>query len=320
MSIHKGVPKAIMKYTLTFILLIFLFGCEQQTSPTKDNHHEKTPSHKVVYLDKYYSDFLTAIKTDFSNRNNIYSEQIKDAIINDHFSKSEYSDLVIESFSYPISDTSGLTKYISDLNANRNQVEKIISSAFINCNKHLKNENVIFYIVPSTSDIKEMIGKMGGVTGQTAGSKQVLLTIDFNISSWKEILEYSVAHEFHHTYLTNTHRSLLFKFTLLRYLIFEGMADSFAHLLYPEVKAPWTSALNEKEKIELWKRIKPDLQSDNPTLLSEVMFGSKDYPIWGGYTLGYDLIQAASKNHPDFFTTNWSISDDEKILELSGYN
>lgn len=309
-----------MKYGLTFILFIFLFGCGQQTSQTTELDKEKTPSHKVIYLDKYYSDFLKAIQADFSNRDKIYSEKIKDALINDHFSKSEYSDLVIESFSYPISDTSGLTKFISDLNANRAQIEKIISSAFVLCNKHLKNDNVIFYIVPSTSDMKDVIAKMGGVTGLTADSKQVLLTIDFNISSWKEVLEYSVAHEFHHTYLTHTDRTVFFKFTLLRYLIFEGMADSFAHLLYPEVKAPWTSSLNEKEKVELWNKIKPELQNDNPTLLSEVMFGSKNYPIWGGYTLGYDIIQAASKNRPDFFTTNWTISDDEKILELSGYN
>jgi uncharacterized protein YjaZ len=309
-----------MKYVLTFIISIFLFGCGQQSSQTSDSDKANIPVCKIIYLDNYYSNFLKAIKVDKSNRDNIYTEKIKDAIFNDHFSKSEYSELVLETISYPISDTSGLTKSISDLNANRAQVEKIISSAFTLCNKHLKNDNVIFYIAPSTSDMKDVIGKMGGVTGLTAGSKQVLLTIDFNVSSWKEVLEYSVAHEFHHTYLTNTNRNVLFKFTLLRYLIFEGMADSFAHLLYPEVKAPWTSSLTEKEKIELWAKIKPDLQNDNPTLLGEVMFGSKNYPIWGGYTLGYDIIQSASKNRPDFFKTNWTLSDDEKILELSGYN
>ena len=308
-----------MKYGLTGIISLFFLGCGQQPSQTTDSNKEKTPFCKVIYLDHYYTDFLKAVSADNSNRDKLYTEKIKEPLIKDHFSKSEYSDLVLESFSYPIADTSGLTKFISDLNANRTQIEEIISSAFADCNKHLKNDSVVFYIVPSTSDLKEVISKMGGVTGQTAGSKQVLLTIDFNLNSWKELLTYTVAHEFNHTYWTNTYKNLYFKFTLLRYMIFEGMADSFAHLMYPDVKAPWTSALSDNEKAALWNRIKPDLQSDDPTLLSSVMFGSKDYPIWGGYTLGYDLIQKASKNRPDFFKTKWTISDDEKILELSGY-
>ena len=106
------------------------------------------------------------------------------------------------------------------------------------------------------------------------------------------MLEYSVAHEFNHAYWTNENLTDTYKFTLLRYLVFEGKADSFAHLLYPKVKAPWAFALDNKGKTDLWNKIKPDLQSDNHTLLGEVIFGSKNYPGWGGYTLGYNNKQA----------------------------
>ncbi|MGE0567030.1 MAG: DUF2268 domain-containing putative Zn-dependent protease [Bacteroidia bacterium] len=309
-----------MKYGLTFIIFVFLFGCRQQTSQIKDVDKEKIPFHKVIYLDKYYSDYLNAIKSDFSNRDKIYSEKIKDVLIKDHFSNSAYSDFVLESFSYPIADTSDLAKFISDLNANRVQVETIITSVFASCNKQLKNDSVTFYLVPSTSDIKDIINKMGGVTGQTAGNKQILITIDFNVNSWNKVLEYVIAHEYNHAYWTNVNLTDTYKWTLLRYLVFEGKADSFAHLLYPNVKAPWTSSLSDKEKADLWNKIKPDLQSVNGPLLGEVMFGSKNYPIWGGYNLGYDIVQKAFKNHPDILKTNWTDLDADKLLELSNYN
>lgn len=309
-----------MKYGLTFIIFIFLFGCGHQTSQTTGSNKEEAPFHKVIFLDKYYTDFLAAVKSDFSNRDKIYNEKVKDALIKDYFSNAEYPDFVIENFSHPIADTSGLTIFIADLKAHKSEIEEIISSAFHLCNKHLKNNNITFYIIPLSSDDREIINKMGGVTGLTIGSKQIFLTIDFTVKSWKEVLEYAVAHEFNHSYHFSISSDTILRFTLLRNLISEGMADSFAHLLYPKVRVPWTSALSDKEKAELWSKIKPDLQNDDPALLNSVMFGSKDYPIWGGYTLGYDIIQTASKNRPDFFKTKRTISDDEKILKLSGYN
>ncbi len=309
-----------MKQGLIFILFIFLFGCGQQTSQTKDFAKEKTPFHRVIYLDKYYSEFLSAIKTDFSHRDKIYSEKIKDALIKDYFSKSVYSDLVIENFSYPIADTLGLTKFIADLNANRTEIETIISSAFILCNKHLQNDSVTFYIAPTTADLKEITDKMGGVSGLTTGGKQIILTIDFNISAWQEALSQTVAHEFNHAYWTNENLTPAYKLTLLEYLVFEGKADAFAHLLYPKIKASWTCSLSDKEKENLWNKIKPNLQSDEPTLLGAVMFGSKDYPVWGGYTLGYDIIQRAFKNHPEIINTNWTNLSADEFLKLSNYN
>lgn len=312
--------KKTMKYGFAFVIIIFLFSCGQQQS-SQDTYPDKgsVPFHRIIYLDQYYTDFLAAIRSDYANRDKVYSEKIKEALMKDHFNGSEYADLVLANFAYPIRDTSGLTKFISDLNAYRSQVETVISSAFLECNKHLKNDSVTFYIVPSNSDLKEIINLMGGVTGQTAGSKQVLLTIDFNASSWKEALEYTVAHEFNHTYWTNTNFNDAYKWNMLRYLIFEGKADSFAHLLYPKAKAPWTSALADKERTDLWDKIKPDLQNEDPALLTEVMFGSKNYPLWGGYTLGYGIMQTAFVNHPELLKTNWTNSEAEKLLEMSSY-
>ena len=106
---------------------------------------------------------------------------------------------------------------------------------------------------------------------------------------------------------------------MLRYLVLEGKADSFAHMLYPDVKLPWTSALTENEKAELWNKIKPLLNSEDPNLLSEVMFGSEKYPMWGGYTIGYDIVQTAFKDKPVLSAKDRTDMAVEKILEMSAY-
>jgi uncharacterized protein YjaZ len=309
-----------MKQGLTFMILLLLSGCGQKSSPTSGSDNQNNPFHKVVYLDEYYTDFLKAVQVEGSDRYKIYSEKIKNGVIKDCFSESEYYPRVLETFSYPIIDTSGLTKFIADLNANRTEIEKIISAAFTLCNKQIKNDSVTFYMIPLSPDIKEIVREMGGATAQTAGSKQIILTIDFDVNSWKEMLAYTVAHEFNHSYWTNFNFSNNYKWSLLRRIIFEGKADFFAHSLYPNVKAPWTSSLSNDEKTALWKNILPNLQSYDPAFISRVMFGSEEYPVRGGYALGYDIMQSAFKNNPELLKTNWTNVDEDKLLEMSNYN
>jgi uncharacterized protein YjaZ len=227
--------------------------------------------------------------------------------------------IVRANLSYSVPDTTELTKAIHTLKDNRTQIENIISAAFNKCNIYLKNDSLTFYIIPTSLNIKEIVIKMGGVTGLTAGSKQILITINPEVNTWKETLEYTVAHEFNHAYWTNINFNNSSKQTLIEYLVFEGKADSFAHILYSKVKAPWTYALSQKEKVELWNKIRPNLNSENDFFLGEVMFGSKNYPIWGGYTLGFDILQTAFKSHPELTKTNWTNLDANKILEMSNY-
>jgi uncharacterized protein YjaZ len=308
-----------MRYQLALLIILFLPGCRQQSKKTADADKSGAPRYKIIYLEDYYSSYLKAAKDYYFDRDKIYQEKIAEPILKNYFSKSEYADLVKENMSDPIQDTNGLTKAISELKENKVQIEDIISVVLMKCSRHLKNDSLTFYILPAIKATKEIINKMGGVFGLTAGSKQILLTIDPEIHTWKEVLEYTVAHEFNHAYWTKNNFNNFFKWTLLKYLIFEGKADLFAHLLYPEVKAPWTIALSEKEKIELWNKIKPGLKSENTFLIGEVMFGSKNYPFWGGYTLGFDILRTALKNHPELAETDWTNVDADEIVKMSNY-
>jgi len=72
-----------MKYSLPLIISFQFFGCGQHAQVTANN--KQGPFHEVIYLDKYYTRFLEAIRTDSSNRDSIYSDQIKDKIVSEHF-------------------------------------------------------------------------------------------------------------------------------------------------------------------------------------------------------------------------------------------
>ena len=307
-----------MKYFISLIILVFFSECGSQDSETT-NDLEKKPSHTVVYLDNYYSDFLKSIKNDTINCQVMYLDKVQKAIMADHFSNSEYPDLALEPFSPTICNTSVLSKAISDLVNHKMEIESIVSAVFSNCSKYLQNNRIVFYIFPITADSKEEILKMGGVSGLTIDRKQILLTIDFDAESWKEVLKYAIAHEYHHAYCMETGINDPEEWNLLTNLVLEGKADSFAHILYPNTRVPWVSSIDSTEKLKLWKRIKPLLNSDDPNLINEIMFGSSNYPTWGGYALGYDLVQSSFKQHPYILKTNWANLNAKKILDLSGY-
>lgn len=292
---------------LTMVILISLGNVFGQKS-----------TNKIIFLTDYYAAYADTAIHDIPDKEHLYKEKIQTAIMNNYFLKSEYADIVNDFLSAPIENTSELKKGIERIHLHKKSIKVKITSALKKSNTYLKNDSLTLYILPANPANKAIMRSMSGIMGLTAGSKQILLTIDPEIMGWEEMLEYAVAHEYNHAYWTHIHFGKSTTWTLLDYLIFEGRGDSFAHLLYPKVKAPWTFALNEKDKDDLWKRIKPKLQSEDIPFQMEVMFGSRKYPFSGGYTIGYDIVQIALKN-THLTPKNWTNLSSEKLLEMSGY-
>ncbi|MFT7072852.1 DUF2268 domain-containing protein [Patiriisocius sp. Uisw_017] len=305
MELLKNKPKIIKLLTLVFLISLGNVFCQNSNN-------------KIIFLNDYYSAYANPIENDITNQDNRYKEKIQNAIINKYFLKSEYSDIVNDFLSSPIQNTTELKKAIERVNDNKKTIERKITSALKKSAKYLKNDSLTIYILPTNPDNKVIMEGMMGIMGLTAGSKQILLTIEPEILGWEEMVEYAVAHEYNHTYWTNKNFGKSSKWTLLDYLIFEGRGDSFAHLLYPKVMAPWTSALNQKDKDALWNRIKPKLQSEDIPFQMEVMFGSSNYPFSGGYTIGYDIVQQALKN-TRLSAERWANLSSDKLLKMSGY-
>lgn len=301
-----------MKKNIKIILLTLVLFTTLPKSYGQSN------TNKIVFLTDLYTGFLNNVKANEKKRDSIYEATIQTAIFNTHFQKSEYAYIVKDFFAKSIKNTTELKKCVDRISLNEKLITTKVLGALKKSKEQLNNDSLTIYIIPADPASRQTIEQMTGIMGLTAGSKQIILTIEPDVKGWENMLEYAVAHEFNHAYWTHMQFAKSTKWTLLDYLVFEGRGDSFAHLLYPKVKAPWTSALNENEKTDLWNKIKPKLQNEDMAFQLEVMFGSKDYPVWGGYTLGYSIVQFALKNAklPADKLTNLS---SEKILELSKY-
>jgi uncharacterized protein YjaZ len=309
-----------MKKPLLCLATLVLFGCSQHSSEQKkENDGVNDPHYKIVFLDSYYTNYVAEVKKDYPNKRNIYIEKVVEPLIAKYFSKCEYLELFKEGFSYFTPDTVGILHAASEVKANKKEIEELINKSITKCATYLKNDSITFFVEPPAITDSQILQQMGGVTGLTIGRKQILITIDTKVKDWKQVLQESVAHEFHHAYWTNKYYDSTYKWNMLNYLVFEGKADSFTRLLYPDAKMPWTTALGEKEKAELWTKIKPRLSARNPLFMTEVMFGSNNYPAWGGYTLGYSIVQSALKKNPKLQLEEWTKLDSEKILEMSDW-
>jgi uncharacterized protein YjaZ len=276
-------------------------------------------SDKIIFLTDLYTTFINKVEADNKNVDKIYQENIHALICNNYFKKSEYADIVSGFLMVPVKDMTGLRNSVERIVSNKEIIDTKIKEALKMCKQTLPNDSLTIYVIPANSDYKQILMAMSGIMGLTAGSKQIILTIEPGIPGWENMLEYAVAHEYNHAYWTKMNFGQSAHWTLLDYLVFEGRGDYFAHLLYPAIKAPWTMALSEKMKPDLWNKVKPRLQDEDFNFQREVMFGSANYPNWGGYSLGYDIVVTALTNDKKLKMEEWINLDPEKILMLSNY-
>lgn len=279
----------------------------------------QTTADKIIFLTDYYTTFIDKVRADNKNLDSIYKENIQNSIYDKYFQKSEYAFIVKDFFEPTIKNTSELKKSIDKITLNRETIKNKIIDALKKSRQNIDIDSLTIYIIPINPESRQVIEAMSGIMGLTAGSKQIILAIEPDILGWENMLEYAVAHEFNHAYWTGMNFGKSSKWTLLDYLVFEGRGDYFAHSLYPNVVAPWAMALTEDQKLELWNKIKPNLQSEDISYQMEVMFGSRNYPVWGGYSIGYDLVLTALTNNKKLKVSNWTNLGSDKILEESKY-
>ncbi len=108
---------------------------------------------------------------------------------------------------------------------------------------------------------------------------------------------------------------------LTDYLVFEGRADAFAHLVYPQQLAPWTRALTPQQEQAAWAVIQRNLNSASPDAMLALMFGGADnVPRWSGYTIGFNIVQAFLKTHSGAEVEQWTAIEAGELLNQSRYS
>jgi uncharacterized protein YjaZ len=161
--------------------------------------------------------------------------------------------------------------------------------------------------------------EMVGVYGFTTNAGKILLFIEPLQDGWKGWVPYVVAHEYHHGVWADRHYDGSRRYTLIDYLVFEGRADSFARLLYPDKVAPHTEALTPKQEAEQWQAMQQELDSTSLQTLRRYMFGLGEVPLWSGYTIGFHIVQSYLANHYTASVREWTALEASELLKGSGY-
>ena len=272
----------------------------------------------VIFLTDYYKSYLEAAKSS-KNENEVYSSIVQMPIYEKYFSKTEYASFVLEDLKSEQIDNTQLMKKIEGIASNKDEIETIISSSVKKSYSSIPIAKLKVYILPPKGELNFMSESMSGIYGLTAGNDAILISIDTSQNGWKKMLPYAIAHEYYHAYWTKENYHKLTGWNLLDFLCFEGRADYFAKQLYPDVKTPWTEALSKKEEDALWKTISPDLYNQDFDFMLNVMFGSEEYPKWGGYSLGYTITNKALQEGNKLTINEWTNLHPTGLLSLSGF-
>lgn len=245
----------------------------------------------------------------------------RDHVVNPYWDScaqgARYESLVTSAIDTPIEDLAELSKAVETIDTSG--VEALIADALEDASSLLPGGPTTVCVFAADPKETFILEAMNGVTGFSPGAGRIWLQI-YPGGGWLDEVAAAVAHEYHHSVsfemdAQNPSRPI----DLLDSILLEGRADSFAALLYPEKSYPWTEALSPEQEHDLWNIMQSQLRSTDEEIHNEFLFGSPDLPHWGGYTIGFHIVQAYLRGHPNVSVTDWTGMGAHELLEQSGY-
>ncbi len=129
---------------------------------------------------------------------------------------------------------------------------------------------------------------------------------------WQRCLPALVAHEIHHAVRSARGAGSP---TLADALATEGLAEAFAHQLFPDLRDSCAPSLPSAQEREVWQEMQPLLGSANPNLYER-------YFTRGivGYTIGYNIVQSYLALNPDETSASLVGISGRELIQASGYD
>lgn len=198
---------------------------------------------------------------------------------------------------------------------NRIYNEKIIKtisrSTIKQCKQVFALKNVYLFIFPCFSVFVRK--KMNGVMGESPYKNTILIFINPTVKGWKEALKGTITHEYAHAVTYHFHTWQ----TLRDSLFFEGLAENFVEMVQGKTN-PWAKQISYTESKKFFQKLKKYLNSRKSKIYREIFFGSKKYPLWLGYSLGYYLVKDYTQNNKKSWKEIVKTSP-QKVIDKSGF-
>lgn len=296
--------------TIVYILVFFLFGGCSKTTVDFERTSLIFGRQKIEVLTAHelFENFITA-KGD-------YSKDVFTPIKNEFIENAEYP-FILESIEGAINPDQKLKAFHEKLKAL--DFKQLIAPELQKIVGELPGPDTkILFIPANPAYVDFFMQNQIAVTAITVGAGKIIVSINPESDFWEDQLPYVLAHEYHHSVWTA--RNFTTKdFTPLEYLIFEGRADSFAKMLYPDINNPWTHMIDARTEKKVWNIIKPELFKRETEMNDLMMVGNEEIPYCSGYTIGFNIVQKFKKNNPDISDRIIIDLDPAHILELSLY-
>ncbi|MFT4416042.1 DUF2268 domain-containing protein [Fredinandcohnia humi] len=214
-----------------------------------------------------------------------------------------------------------LEEFVYSLINNQDKINQKIEQALIKSSNSLSGENKTVYLFPPNPDNMFGIDQLGGVAGLTISKDIILIQIDPISYNDNKILEYTVAHEYHHSIYMESGEVGTYN-TLLDSMILEGKADTFAKSLYPNINIPWIEPLSAQKEKEVWDDLEKNLMSIDQAIIDDYHNGNsiKGIPTWSKNKIGYQIMNSFLENNPTTSIHDWTKLSGEEILLNSKYS
>jgi uncharacterized protein YjaZ len=311
---------------LVIFVSVLLASCSNDKVQDKEEEN-KLPSQKEVsfsYEGKnfkiipFYEEVLEY--TDYVKKNpsesnpGAYKEKVLEPL-------KEKSTLNLH-LEYPFKASTEVEKFEKNtiqLLQKQEQINELIKEALIKSSEHLPGGDKNVYIMPVRPEDNLVINNMEGVSGVTYNEKDIFIQIDPAFS--EDTLKYVVAHEYHHAINILANGEMVI-YTILDRILFEGKADSFAHIIYPEISAPWTEPLPEETAVIVLEELRKNADSTSIKIYMDFFNGNsaKGIPLWSNYKIGYEITQSYIENNPDTTISKWTRLPSKDLLQNCEYN
>ncbi|WP_416728575.1 DUF2268 domain-containing protein [Fictibacillus sp. JL2B1089] len=321
-----------MEKAYQFILLLFvsllLVSCSTKTVKSdKDSlpdqisydFSQDNQTFQIIPLYEEVLDYTNFIKKSPSmNNKQEYNKKV--VIPFQNKASKENVDIQSDYFNYfsPTNNTKKLAEDTMKLLQQQKQINAIIKDALIKSSEQLPGTDKTIFIMPNNPESNLAIQEMKGVTGWALSQNVILLQI--SPSYTEESLKYLIAHEYQHTIFLESASDL--NVTLIEKFIFEGKADNFASIIYPDHTTPWTKPLSEVDLNHVMGQLHVNKDSLDPSLYNEFFDGNagKNIPKWSNYKVGFQMTKSYLENHPHLSIEEWTKLDAEQIVQGSKYH
>lgn len=189
------------------------------------------------------------------------------------------------------------------------EIFQTINEVFLVLSKYLQGEVIQLFILPTHS--RFVLEKMSGTGGFCTNHNSIIITLNPK-KGIKEALTQSIIHEFTHAVSPFYDME---KMSLGEGFIFDGLAEHFLEQTYSKYKPFLTASLSKEEALKEFSNLRAHLESKDVEVYRKVFFGTGEYKLWAGYSIGYFAVGEYLKDKKHVSWADLLRSDPKKILK-----